>query len=64
VRVSDVNRGNRNIDEVPITIAAASPTPPTASPPGSGSTTTPHTGLYPEHVPGEIAPPPPLPVAP
>ena len=63
VRVSDVARGNRNFDEVPITIAAAAPAPtPSPVPPPVPTTTPP--GLYPQPVPGEVAPLPPLPASP
>lgn len=60
VRVSDVNRANRNFDEVQLAIVATLPpsSPVPVPPPG------PHPGLYPHSVPGEIAPPPPLPVLP
>jgi hypothetical protein len=60
VRVRDVNRRNRNFDEVVITIAAPAPAAPSASPPPP----VPHPGLHPSSAPGDIGPPPPLPAAP
>jgi hypothetical protein len=57
VRVSDVNSANHNFDEVQLAIVATLPPapPPVPAPPR---------GQHLQSVPGEIAPPPPLPVLP
>lgn len=60
VRVRDVNPTNRNFDEVPVTIS----TTPSAPPPTTPSPQSPHPGLHLPSTPGQIAPPPPLPVIP
>jgi hypothetical protein len=61
VRIRDVNAANRNFDEVPITVASSVPA---ATPPAATPTSVAHPGLHPVPTPGEIAPPPPLPVIP
>lgn len=60
VRVRDAARGNRNFDEVPVTISATpAPAATPAAPPTSPTPT-----VNPPATPAQIAPPPPLPAAP